>query len=86
MLHIEDVKRKLVDCLISLLNVEMEENLQCDMEQLPNHPSYQTVGKSRMNTEKLVLHLAMLSNDKNYFIKTYNRIYGCKCFMQHEQL
>ena len=43
LLHIEDVKRKLVDCLISILDIDMEENLQCDVDQMPNHPSYQTV-------------------------------------------
>ena len=79
--HIEDVKRKLVNILISSLNIDMKENLQCDVDQMPNHPSYQIVGKSRMNTEKLILHLAMLSNDKKYFTNMFNRIYRCKCFM-----
>ena len=85
MLHIEDVKRNLIDCLFAILDNDMEDNLQCDIEQMPNHPSYQTVSKSRMNTEKLVLHLASLSNDKNYFIKTYKCIYRCKCFMEEQK-
>ena len=84
-LHIEDVKRNLVDCLIAILDNDMEDNFQCDIEQMPNHPSYQTVSKPRMNTEKLILHLALLSNDKNYFIKTYKRIYRCKCFMEEQK-
>ena len=84
-LHIEDIKRNLVDCLIAILDNDMEDNLQCDIEQMPNHPSYQTVSKPRMNTEKLILHLALLSNDKNYFIKTYKRIYRCKCFMEEQK-
>ena len=45
LLHIEDVKRNLSNCLISLLDFDMEHNLQCDVDQMPNHPSYQTVGK-----------------------------------------
>eukprot|EP00112_Aurelia_sp_Birch-Aquarium-sp1_P018981 Seg4607.5 transcript_id=Seg4607.5/GoldUCD/mRNA.D3Y31 product="hypothetical protein" protein_id=Seg4607.5/GoldUCD/D3Y31 len=47
---------------------------------LPEHPASQLVGAGIMNSERIVLHLAFIACDINYFRKVYKQLYRCDCF------